>query len=182
MYLNQFNYMLKSAINIPPSYFDRYIALNDEITVLAALESTLTQLENAHLGLWQSLGHQIYESGKWTINDILQHVADTERVFSYRAFAIARGEKMVNSFDQNHYALIANANHRNLGDILNEAISIRKSTIALFRSFKTEDLSRTGSNGQQELSVLAIGFIIAGHQIWHQNIITERYLPLLKSI
>ncbi|MFM9984261.1 MAG: DinB family protein [Flavobacteriales bacterium] len=173
--------MKRSEINLP-EYFDRYIALTDDVAVMDSLLTSLVELQNAPLEVWKKIGDAVYAPGKWTVKDILQHLIDTERVFGYRALSFARGEKEVKSYDEDAYARVARANQRSLEDLLEEAIAQRKSTIQLFSNFTSEMLARTGMGFKGEYSVHAIGFIFGGHQRWHFRVIEERYGPLINVI
>ncbi len=118
-----------------------------------------------------------YEEGKWTIKEIIQHIIDTERIFSYRALRISRNDKTpLAGFEQNDYVENTNANNRGLQGLLTEMAIVRQSTLALFKSFSEEQLKRTGIASNADVSVRAIGFVIIGHQQHHQNIFKERYL------
>lgn len=118
-----------------------------------------------------------YAEGKWTIKEIIQHIIDTERIFSYRALRISRNDiTPLPGFDENDYALNTNANDRHLQSLLTELSIVRQSTLALFKSFSEEQLKRIGIASNNEISVRAIGFIIIGHQKHHQKIYKERYL------
>lgn len=93
--------MKKSAIKKMPEYFDRYINLTDDVTYLEALEISMKELTELPLEKWKALGEKVYAPGKWTARDILQHLIDTERVFSYRMTAFARGDQQqMLSFDE----------------------------------------------------------------------------------
>ena len=118
-----------------------------------------------------------YADGKWTIKEIIQHVIDTERIFSYRALRISRNDiTALPGFDENDYALNTNANDRHLQSLLTELSIVRQSTLALFKSFSEEQIKRIGIASNHEISVRAIGFIIIGHQKHHQKVYKERYL------
>ncbi len=171
--------MIRSQINPLPVYFDRYITLADDVDVHTALKTGLFELENAPVEKWKQLGNKTYAPNKWTVKDILQHLIDTERIFSYRALAFARGENTAPSYDEENYGKMAEANRRTVEDLHLEAILVRKSTIKLFESFSTEMLGRVGIGFKGEYSVMAIGFIFPGHQRWHFNLIEEKYFPLL---
>ncbi|HLF76474.1 MAG TPA: DinB family protein, partial [Dehalococcoidia bacterium] len=114
--------------------------------------------------------------GEWTVQDILQHIADTERVFSYRALRIARGDKTVlPGFDQDDYAANANANARDLDDLLEEFQAVRRASIALISSFSDELLLRRGSWSGGPLSVRGAVYIITGHPLYHIASIFQNY-------
>lgn len=118
-----------------------------------------------------------YAPGKWTIKEIIQHIIDTERVFSYRALRISRNDKTpLSGFDENNFADNTNGNERHLQSLLTELSIVRQSTLALFKSFSEEQLKRIGIVSNNEISVRAIGFIIIGHQNHHKKVFQERYL------
>lgn len=118
-----------------------------------------------------------YADGKWTIKEIIQHIIDTERVFSYRALRISRNDKTpLPGFDENEFALNTNANDRHLQSLLTELSIVRQGTLALFKSFSEEQLKRIGIASDNQISVRAIGFIIIGHQKHHQTVFQEKYL------
>lgn len=118
-----------------------------------------------------------YAQGKWTIKEIIQHIIDAERVFSYRALRISRNDKTpLPGFDENDFVENTNANDRHLQSLLTELSIVRQSTLALFKSFSEEQLKRIGIVSDNEISVRAIGFIIIGHQNHHKKVFQERYL------
>lgn len=175
--------MKKSDIKKMPEYFDRYINLTDDVTYQEALETSLKELENAPIEKWKALGNKVYAKGKWTVKDILQHYIDTERVFTYRITAIARGDKQkMIPFDEEAFAKNTIANQRTIDDLLNELILVRKGTIAMYRSFTPEMLNQSGNgfNGMQYCP-LSLGFMLAGHQRWHFKVLEEKYFPLLQN-
>ena len=117
-----------------------------------------------------------YEPGKWTIKQMFQHVIDTERIFAYRALAIARRDHTsLPSFDENEYAKNATAAQRNWKDMLVEWRIIRQSTNMLFASFTEEDYKQKGLINGNEMTVNALGFIIFGHCLHHLHVLKERY-------
>lgn len=175
--------MKKSAIKKMPDYFDRYILLTDDVTYTEALDISLRELEEAPIGLWKDLGDKIYAPGKWTIKDILQHYIDTERVFTYRITAIARGDKQkMPSFDEEAFAKNTAADNRTIDDLMAELILVRKGTILMYQSFTDNMMHQLGNayNGNQYCP-LSLAFTLAGHQRWHFNILKERYYPLLNN-
>ncbi len=118
-----------------------------------------------------------YAEGKWTIKEIIQHIIDTERIFQYRALRISRNDKTpLSGFDENNYVDNSSGNLRTIQDLLTEMAVVRQSTLSLYKSFSTEQLLKTGTASNNQISVRAIGFIIIGHQKHHQKIFEERYL------
>ena len=171
--------MKRSQLNPMPEYFDRYINMTDDVELPEAFQISLKELENAPIEKWKALADKVYAPGKWTVKDILQHLIDTERVFSYRALSFARGEKSVMPFDEDGYGRYANAGLRTIENLLEEAICVRRSTIQLYKSFTPEMLNNMGMGFKGEYTVQAIGFIFPGHQRWHFKILEEKYYPLL---
>lgn len=118
-----------------------------------------------------------YAEGKWTIKDIIQHIIDAERIFSYRALRISRNDQTpLPGFEENSYVEHTNANARSIQQLLTEMAAVRQSTLLLFKSFTQEQLQLIGTASDNPISVRAIGFIIIGHQKHHQTIFQERYL------
>jgi len=118
-----------------------------------------------------------YAEGKWTIKELLQHLIDTERVMCYRALRFSRNDTTdLPGFDENLFIKNSNGNERTSIDLLEEFTLVRKSTISLFKSFSAKMLSTTGTIDGSIMSVRALGFIVAGHQIHHLKVIRERYL------
>ncbi|NBA87860.1 DinB family protein [Emticicia sp. CRIBPO] len=172
--------MKRSDINPMPEYFDRYINTVDDVELEEALNISLEELKNLPADQWKVIGDKVYEEGKWTIRDIIQHLIDTERIFTYRSLCFARDEaSRLPSFDEVSYAKNALATQRSLQELISELIVVRTSFIALYRSFTAEMLAKTGLSFKGPYSVASIGFIMAGHQRWHLRIIEERYLPLI---
>jgi uncharacterized damage-inducible protein DinB len=118
-----------------------------------------------------------YAEGKWTIKEILAHLVDDERIYVYRALRFARNDSTeLPGFDQDQYARYSEANQRDCRDLLDEFSLVRQSTIAFFRSLDEKALVRTGVANGQSVSVRALAYHIAGHELRHRNIIRERYL------
>ena len=174
--------MKRSEINPLPNYFERYILQYDENTSISeAIQMSIDELDTLPLDQWKALGSQVYAPNKWTVKDILQHIIDVERIFSYRALSFARGEEQrLPSFDEDAYALQTDANNRPFEDLITELKIVHASTKVLFQSFTRGMLLKTGIGFKGAYSVAAIGFTLAGHQKWHFKIIEERYMPLLE--
>ncbi len=156
--------------------YENYVSVtkgNDVASVLNASWDELT--------LWlgtipeEKLTHS-YAPGKWTVAQMIQHLIDCERVFAFRAMCIARGEKQpLPGFDENAYAERGNATHRSLSAMKKELIALRHATITLYNSLLPNDLQAQGIASNHNISVNALGFILAGHILHHQRIYLERY-------
>lgn len=118
-----------------------------------------------------------YAKGKWTIKEVLQHVIDAERVFTYRALRFARQDHTpLPGFDENVFAENAKADKRDWNKLVEEFKAVRKSSEYLFNSFDKEQLEAAGLANNNPTYVLGIGFLLIGHSLHHQRIIEERYL------
>ena len=168
--------MKKTYIKTIPEFYDTYIALVDSNTdIIEALQETMT-IFDTHFDILSSNGNYRYAPQKWTLKEVLQHIVDTERIFSYRALAISRLEQQpLVSFDENMYAKNAYANNRSVEDILREYKLVRQATIALFGSFNDTVWHIEGNCASKKISVLAAGFIMTGHAIHHVNVMKTRY-------
>jgi hypothetical protein len=172
--------MKKSDIHPMPKFFDRYINLAEDDEIVLSLEKNLLVLDNLNMEQLKALGEKVYASGKWTIKDIFQHLIDNERIQTYRALRFSRNDKTVlPGYDENLLTKNTNTSQQSLQSIIEELKLVRQSSILLYKSFSDEMLLRTGICFQVEISVLALGFQLSGHQIHHLNVIRERYLPLL---
>ena len=118
-----------------------------------------------------------YAEGKWTIKEVLQHIIDAERIFSYRALRFARKDSTpLPGFDENLFAANSKSATRSWDKLIEEFKVVRRSSQLLFNSFDEEQLQSDGISSGSPSYVLAIGFIIIGHAMHHKKIIKERYL------
>ncbi len=163
------------------SYPEKYAAYID------TLDSNTNLVDGLEISLYEfirfvqsiPLGKHDYQYApdKWTIKDIIQHLIDCERIFSYRALRLGRNDHTkLNSFDEDQYAIEAGGNLRTLQNLLTEFSTVRQSTLLLYKTFTAEQLHQQWVTGNNELSLAALGFIIIGHQQHHKKIFEERYL------
>jgi hypothetical protein len=118
-----------------------------------------------------------YAPGKWTVKEVVGHLADTERVMSYRALRIARGDATpLAGFDENDYVSAASFGDRDLVSLVEELATVRTATIAMFRGLPHEAWPRRGVANAKEISVRALAAIIAGHELHHRELLETRYL------
>lgn len=159
------------------SYYSSYIQALENVELIEELEISVHEFIRFVQNIPMDKFDYRYAEGKWTIKDIIQHLIDAERVFSYRAMRISRNDKTpLPGFEENDYVENTNANDRSIQDLLTEMAVVRQSTVSLYKSFTQEQLQRIGTASGKEVSVRAIGFIIIGHQKHHQKIFQERYL------
>ena len=172
--------MKRSDINPMPEYFDRYINLVADGDLLQAFDDSLSQLDSLDRNLLISLEGKKYASDKWTVNGIIQHVIDFERVFAYRALLFARKEgSPTQSVDESALAATMKAERRTINELLEDLKTARLATKSLFESFDDEMLLNTGICWKYEMSVLAVGFLAIGHQLHHLKVIEDKYYPLV---
>lgn len=118
-----------------------------------------------------------YAEGKWTPKEILQHITDTERIFSYRALRISRNDfTELPGFDENAYVPPSMANKKSMNQLLDEFASLKRANITLFKGFTDTMLLRKGKASGGPISVRAIPFILMGHEAHHIQVIKERYV------
>jgi uncharacterized damage-inducible protein DinB len=118
-----------------------------------------------------------YAEGKWSIKELIVHLSDAERIFSYRALRFARQDKTILAgYDENLFVATSKADQRDFQAILQEFSAIRAATIQLFTSFDATDLQQIGTANDYQLSVRALGYTILGHELHHRQLIQERYL------
>ena len=159
------------------NYFDSYTSLVPEKDAIPALENQTKTLSDFFNSVPDEKAMYTYAEGKWTMKEMLQHMIDTERIFSYRALAVARKETVtLPGFDENTYAANSFANRRTWAELTDEMKIVRESTLALFHSFTEEMLQNVGNFGAVQGDVNTLGLIIAGHFNHHVNITNERYL------
>ena len=162
-----------------PEYFKPYVEILGE-----DLKSISTHLESSLLeaiGLLSAISDEKqlfrYADGKWSIKEVVQHMIDVERVFSYRALVFSRNDTTpLPGFDDEDYIRNARANDVPYKDLLSELKSVRNSTIFLYKHLKKFELVRTGMASGNLISVNALGYITSGHFLHHLQIIKERYL------
>lgn len=121
-------------------------------------------------------GHR-YAEGKWTVREVLGHMIDAERIFTYRALRIARGDRTpLPGFEENDYVRASGSDARTVVDLAEESRAVRDATVRLFASMPDEAWTRRGVASGCEVSVRALAFITAGHARHHLAILRERYL------
>ena len=171
--------MKKSEIE-PSEYnphFKPYIDKVGELTLIDSLNEGANDTFLFFETIPESKLNYRYAQEKWTIKDILLHLIDSERTFSYRALQFARSKYAnLEGFNENEFVANASADSRDIKSLLKEYKTVRNASITLFKSFSDEVLQKTGKADNIQLSVRAAGFLICGHEKHHIQIIKERYL------
>ena len=161
-------------------YIQRYLDLTTSDNFLQELETVGQQTCDLFGNLSDEQGGYAYASGKWSLKTLLQHLTDTEKVFSYRALRFSRKDQsLVSGFDEELWAENSYAETRTLESLLNEFRLNRKLTVEFFGSLPKEALSLSGKVNGNDIKVETIARLTIGHNIHHLNIIKERYLPNL---
>ncbi|UKJ08413.1 DinB family protein [Solitalea lacus] len=158
-------------------YFEHYIDLVEHNNVKEALQANTEELFDFIDSLPENKGDFAYAEGKWSLKEVLLHLTDAERIFSYRALRFSRNDTTpLPSFDENEFIENAKTSKRTLQSLVDEFKSVRNSTLSLFNAMDEEELTRQGISSSQPCTALALGYIIAGHAKHHKNVITDCYL------
>jgi len=158
-------------------YYDRYVSLVPDGEVVETLERQSEDTLALLRGVGEERAGHRYEPGKWSIKEVVGHMIDTERIFAYRALAIARGEQQsLPGMDQNEYMADANFDARTLADLAEEFSHVRCANVLMLRGLSEDAWSRRGVASDNEVTVRAIAYIIAGHEAHHVQILRTRYL------
>jgi hypothetical protein len=159
------------------AYFTKYIALVEDGELPAILSAQTARLRPFYEGISEEQSLTRYAPEKWSIRQMLGHVADTERMFAFRAFAFSRKEPSpLFSFEQDDYVRAVDFDARSWRSLVDEFAAVRAATIALFANMTPDLLLRRGLASEATLSVRAAGYIIAGHETHHVRAIREHYL------
>jgi len=162
------------------AYYEKYISLVPGNDVAHALEAQRLQTMQLFAGRSERDGNFRYAPDKWTVKDVLGHIIDSERIFAYRALRIARADKTpIEGFEQDDYVRSGGFNERPLASLAEEFAQVRNATLALFRSFSKEAWLRRGTANKNEVSVRALAYISAGHELHHRKVLEERYFSAI---
>jgi uncharacterized damage-inducible protein DinB len=158
-------------------YYAQYIDAVPEGDLIETLEMQLSETVALLAALPEERARFRYTEGKWTLAEVVGHINDTERVFAYRALRIARGDTTpLPGFDQDLFAGHSPAAHMRLRDLEEELAAVRRASITLVRHFDESAWDRRGTASNNPVTVRALAWMIAGHQIHHVSILRERYL------
>lgn len=157
-------------------FYSGYIGRVGDGAVIEQMEAQAAELSSLLGGLTDEAALARYAPGKWSVKEVVGHLADAERIFAYRALRIARGDATpLAGFDENRYVEAAGFDARPLAALLDEWMATRRSTIALFRSFDEAAIGRTGSANDVPVTVRALAYITVGHLAHHLEILRTRY-------
>lgn len=157
-------------------YYDRYVQHSNGLDLLKLLSENHVEMTRIFNNLDDKKALYKYDVGKWSIKQVLGHVIDTERIFNYRAFALARGEKSaLSGYDHDEYMKNVSFDRFSLKELQSQYCVTRDYTISIFKSFGKEELLSKGVVNGSPFTVRALGYVIAGHEIHHRAILKERY-------
>lgn len=162
--------------HIPP-YYLKYINKIEGNNLLASMANQTLQTTALLQNIPEPKWDYRYADGKWSIKELLLHLTDTERIFAYRALRFSRNDKTkLAGFNQDDYVANLQTDHRNKKDLITEYLAVREATKSLFAALTSEELLRNGEANNHTISVLAIGFVILGHELHHIEVLQQRYL------
>ena len=153
-----------------------YIDLVKELDVIGAMEKQSQELQDLLTNVDESRANYRYAPGKWSIKQVVGHIEDCERVFAYRALAIARGQTTsLPGFDENLWMENSPFESTSLVYRAEAFLLLRQTTVAMFRDFDDEAWARKGTANEKPASVLGLAYVLVGHARHHMNILRERY-------
>jgi len=160
-----------------PSFMTEYVSRVPAGDVVEILKAQTAKTMALLRGLPESMGDHSYAPGKWTIRQIVGHLSDAERVFSYRALRFSRADAApLAGFDENAYVDAAPFTRVSLSDLIDELEHLRAATIHLFTNLDEDSFTRAGEANGKRTSVRALAHVITGHEHHHVDVLRARYL------
>lgn len=159
------------------TFYDTYVSKVPDGDILEILRQNFTRTHSLLTTLPPDKWNHRYAPGKWNIKEVMIHLADAERIFAYRALRIARNDQTpLASFDENAYTTYYEEQNRTPESILQEWEAVRQASLHLLGNLSEQACKRSGTASGKLITVAALAYIIAGHEIHHMGIVTERYL------
>ena len=163
----------------PEEYFDYYRAYIDLVPdgdIVQILESQWNETRPSLDSIPTEKQNYRYQDGKWSVAQVIGHLIDAERVFSFRAFAFARGDdQALPGMDQDDYVEKGNHESYEFGDLIHEFDALRRSNLILFSNLEDSAWDRSGVASGHSVTVRALAYIIAGHELHHRAVLRDRY-------
>ena len=157
-------------------YYDKYVSLVPDGDILKTLEKQAPETA-ALLARPEADGDFRYAPGKWSLKESLGHVIDSERVFGYRAMRFARNDSTpLPGFEQDDFVKYGPFGQCKLDALVEEFAAVRKATVLMFRALYDSAWARRGVANNNEVTVRALAYIIAGHELHHRRIFQQKYL------
>ncbi|AYV68331.1 DinB family protein [Niallia circulans] len=168
--------MIRPAICDYPEHYRGYVGLVPEGDIIAIINAQIEETV-AYIKKNEDRRDFRYAEGKWSLIEVIGHMIDTERIQAYRLMRIARGDKTpLAGYDDEGYVENARFSTRTIEDLLEELVAVRKSTVSLLRGLSEDTWENRGFANNGEFTVLALAYIIAGHELHHLKLIKERYM------
>jgi DinB family protein len=157
-------------------YYDRYISLIPGSDILVTLTSEWPKTVSLLSSRSEKDAELRYAPGKWSVKEVVGHMVDTERIMAYRALRFARNDQTpIEGYEQDDYVRAGPYSQLRLADLVEEFKAVRAATLALFRNLSPEDWTRRGVANKNEITVRALAYVIAGHELDHRHLLEERY-------
>lgn len=157
-------------------YYGGYIAQVPDGELLPLLEQQIRETLALLAPLPPERAAYRYAPGKWSVAEIVGHLADAERIFTHRALRAARGDETpLPGFDENAYVPAGEFDRRPLGELLAELEAVRRSTLCLLHGLPPDAWTRRVTANNHPVSVRALAYVIAGHERHHVRVLRERY-------
>ena len=173
---------MKPTLEEIPEFYQNYVRDLLDRNLEDLLESTIQKFTETIDSFQVSHVNLSYDHGKWTVGQMVQHIIDAERIFTYRALRFSRNDKTdLPGFDHDRYVEITKGNPRSLKDLVSELKILRQSSIVFYNSLDEKEMLNSGTANGYSFTALAVGYITAGHMNHHGNILKERYIPLLND-
>jgi uncharacterized damage-inducible protein DinB len=159
------------------SFYHKYINLVNGDSAAEAVKNHSAEILQFYSNLPEEKAGYAYAEGKWTLKDVMQHIIDAERVFTYRTMRIARKDTTpLPGFDENSFAANSGAGSRSFASLKEEFALLRQATDVFITTLTDEQLQNTGTASNNPVTANAVAFITYGHLLHHMNITRERYL------
>jgi hypothetical protein len=158
-------------------YYERYISLVPTGDVLSTLEAQMKETQDLLHGLPASISTYRYAPDKWSVNELLGHLIDSERIFCARALRFARGDATpLPGFEQDDYIRNSKFDLYPFAELASELDVVRRATVFLFKHLEEPAWMNRGVANNADVSVRALAYIIAGHELHHRQVLLDRYL------
>lgn len=175
----------RAAVTRPQSdeyapYYEKYVSLIASDDIVGTLEAQRVQMTQLLGAKSEREGNFRYAPDKWTVKEVIGHISDAERIFSYRLLRIARGDATpLPGFEQDDYIATGAFHERALADLAAELATVRAATMTLVESLSADGWVRRGTASNNPVSARALAYIIAGHEMHHRRILEEKYFSAI---
>ncbi|MGZ5442534.1 MAG: DinB family protein [Thermoanaerobaculia bacterium] len=168
--------MTRPAASEYSPYHAGYVALVPEEDILSAMEQQSSETQKVLASLDETRGAHRYAAGKWSVKEVIGHIVDAERIFGFRALALARGEAQpLPGFDENAYVEHASFEDWKLGDLAELYAVVRRANIVFYKNLRAGAWDRRGMASNAPVSVRGLAYVIVGHERHHLKVLRERY-------